>query len=254
LADAYRRSSRGQDTPLPKDRGALLAMAKSMGKILGDRLDDPEMGFFAALATLTERGADLGLVTDLLVARIHDRRNPSRWGLLDNLQKLLEAFPSVVPEIIDRVDWWMPDQGPLTICASETWANDRMVFGGDGSTTFRSRLVAFPANLRATGLCLDGMERLERLPEGMDLRPGTMLDAFNKTKGSGFLMLTHCPALKTLPANLCCEELEVTGCRSWDRIVPAGVRVSGRIVTDGHRYPGLTLEEWRERYGMGPGA
>jgi hypothetical protein len=99
-------------------------------------------------------------------------------------------------------------------------------------------LTGLPDGLGVSGLlCLDGNRNLTETPRGLWVGEE--------------LRLACCDNLRSLQGGLVVGgDLTVTGCPSWDGILPPDAAIGGKIVTDQH-VEGLSLPQWRQRYGDG---
>jgi hypothetical protein len=249
-------AERGLTLPTTKD--GLRAEAQAMAKIL-NKLDG-RRGFTAALVKLEAMGVDRNLLLEVLDDWVNDatlepptmfNRDPGLvWSYPARLRDLLEVAPTLAAEGIARMRGFVPNGVRFTFSA-----NGNIDAGNTGSMIdteqiVPSRLEALPPGLRPTHLTLEGYTSLTGLPEGLDLHvsPGHLWGK----EVDGSLRLRGCTSFRSLPKTLSCVNLEIRDCPEWDRIVPPEAKVSGLVLTQGHK-KGLTLEAWRKAYGFGPG-
>jgi hypothetical protein len=248
----------GRPLPIPSDPEGLRETAAAMAKVLNR--SSPMRNFAAALVKLEAMGADRNVLLQVLDEWVNDDQMQGRfsgpsgerleWSFPDRLRTLLVEAPTLAAEGIARMRSALPD-GNVMLNGKGDISDGRCRYCTDGDRTVPLTLVALPPALRPTGLDLEGLERLEGLPEGMVLLSEVMTAGGPLAVGA--LRVKNCPAFKTLPKTLFCGDLEIKNCRAWDHVLPPDVQVTGKIFT--HRHPrGITQDAWRTKYGTGQGA
>lgn len=95
------------------------------------------------------------------------------------------------------------------------------------------KVKTFGVKLIPCHLLLADSGSLQTLPEGLMV--------------GGNLDLASCKSLLALPSGLYVEDdLYLSGCCSWDGVIPEDAVVRGRVITEKHPHPGVTLAEWRK--------
>jgi hypothetical protein len=130
-----------------------------------------------------------------------------------------------------------------------------IAFHGSLHATGCKSLKSLPEGFQVEGSCsLIGCVGLERLPEGF--RTGGYLNLSGcsgltglpeglTVVGTSFSM-TYCHGIRSLPKGLDIRgSLYIEHCDGWDGRVPDDAMI-GRLISDAHPDPGVTLAEWRE--------
>jgi hypothetical protein len=235
-ADTLLARAKGADVQAPKGKAALLRAGNAMAKALHKDLPHGLVGLLA-------QGGDRGTLVQILAEWL-GRTEVAQYGsemFLRNLERALEASVDLTLEALPLA------RAPY----GGDWRVDRTAsasYYAGPLPKVTEALVAFPPGLRPEGLWCRGLQRLEALPEGMQLKT-----RLNDRKVGGNLDVRECPAFRSLPNTLTCQNLTILDCPSWDRVLPAGVQVRGQIITAGHPEPGITLDAWRALHGAGPG-
>jgi hypothetical protein len=223
-------AERGEAVKLPRGKGELARKAEAMAKTM-------QCPYAEALAKLEHLGADHGMVVQILVERLERTvirsRRVNAATYLSELESALVGAQGLALEAIPQVNW-APD-GQMW----ELWHDPSAFVSWKHLPAIEAHLRVLPKGLlRGQALLCRHLQSLETLPSG---------------SRTGDVYLEDCPAFAFLPGDLRCQgNLRIKACPKWDRILPDGVAVGDRIFTEGHPQ-GVTLVQWRKKYGVGPG-
>jgi hypothetical protein len=232
FVERLRAEAKGAVVTLPTTKADLARKARAIVQSTGGT-------FPAALSDLLRMGAIRETLVRLLVDHVERRTQAGGHamdvdGYLGAMNQAFADAPDLVQEALSRVSWAPSSQNAWRFTSQgdprQPWTHH---------PALAAAIQAFPCGLQGFGLEFEGLPKLETLPEGTVIRTGVTVN--------------NCPAFRSLPNHLKCGGgLEVRGCPAWDRILPEGLEVGGKVVTDGHP-KGATLAQWRAWYRFGPG-
>jgi hypothetical protein len=224
----------GQAHALPRNKAELLRKAKAMTAVSNGTLA-------AALADLELMGADRETLVQLLIGQLERKtldggQRTDMEGYRMGLDNALAGAKGLALEAIPRVTWAPVEQAWAW---SLTGVTPTPGLAWQDTPELAAHLEVLPPALnRFRSLECTRLGSLKTLPEG--------------TRSDHSISISACASFRSLPHDLACgDDLRITDCPSWDRILPAGIRVGGLIVLDEPDLR-LTLAEWRDRFGDGP--